>query len=130
MHQLKLLNNKKIFMEEKGKKNRKKTKLPKFNFYWIYGIVAIILISINLFNPSNTGLVKINELKFQEFVEKEYVKEVIIINKEEARVTLYPEKLAETEHGNDLQKNVFGGDNLGPHYYFNIGETKTSLNIF
>tara|TARA_Y100000589_G_scaffold331001_1_gene382579 strand:+ start:9872 stop:11878 length:2007 start_codon:yes stop_codon:yes gene_type:complete len=118
------LNNKKIFMEEKGKKRKKKTKLPKFNFYWIYGIVAIILISINLFNPSNTGLVKINELKFQEFVEKEYVKEVIIINKEEARVTLYPEKLAETEHGNDLQKNVFGGDNLGPHYYFNIGDNQ------
>ncbi len=124
MHLLKLLNNKKIFMEEKGKKRKKKTKLPKFNFYWIYGIVAIILISINLFNPSNTGLVKINELKFQEFVEKEYVKEVIIINKEEARVTLYPEKLAETEHGNDLQKNVFGGDNLGPHYYFNIGDNQ------
>ena len=82
------------------------------------------MISINLFNPSNTGLVKINELKFQEFVEKEYVKEVIIINKEEARVTLYPEKLAETEHGNDLQKNVFGGDNLGPHYYFNIGDNQ------
>ena len=124
MHQLKFLNNNKIFMEEKRKKSRKKTKLPKFNFYWIYGIVAIILISINLFNPSNTGLVKINELKFQEFVEKEYVKEVIIINKEEARVTLYPEKLAETEHGNDLQKNVFGGDNLGPHYYFNIGDNQ------
>ncbi len=109
-------------MEQKGKKNNKKTKLPKFNFYWIYGIVAVVLISINLFNPSNSGVIKTNYSDFKQFIENKQVKEVIVVNKKEARVYIYPEQLSQTPHNNKgiPQKSVFGGPNKGPHYYFNI----------
>jgi ATP-dependent metalloprotease FtsH len=109
-------------MEQKGKKNNKKTKLPKFNFYWIYGIVAVVLISINLFNPSNSGVIKTNYSDFKQFIENKQVKEVIVVNKKEARVYIYPEQLSQSPHNNKgiPQKSVFGGPNNGPHYYFNI----------
>ena len=35
--------------ENKGQK-RKSGKAPQFNFYWIYAIIFILLISINLFS--------------------------------------------------------------------------------
>ena len=109
-------------MEQKGKKNNKKTKLPKFNFYWIYGIVAVVLISINLINPSNSWVIKTNYSDFKQFIENKQVKEVIVVNKKEARVYIYPEQLSQSPHNNKgiPQKSVFGGTNNGPHYYFNI----------
>jgi ATP-dependent metalloprotease FtsH len=119
---LKLLNLKKTHMEQKGKKDIKKTKLPKFNFYWIYGIVAVVLISINLFNPSNSGVIKTNYSDFKQFIENKQVKEVIVVNKKEARVYIYPEQLSQSPHNNKgiPEKSVFGGPNNGPHYFFNI----------
>ena len=74
-----------------NKKNKIKGNLPKFNFYWIYGIVAVILISINLFNPVNTGIIKSNYSEFKSFIENKQVRKVEVINKKEARVYIYPE---------------------------------------
>ncbi len=64
-------------------KNKKKIKgkLPKFNFYWVYGIVAVILISINLFNPVNTGVLKTNYSEFKSFIENRQVRKIEVINK-------------------------------------------------
>ena len=50
-----------------NKKNNKRSnnssnnKLPKFNFYWIYGIVAVVLIGINLMNFNGVYTKKIEE---------------------------------------------------------------------
>ena len=64
-----------------NKNNKKiKGKLPKFNFYWIYGIVAVILISFNLFNPVNTGILKSNYSEFKSFVENKQVRKIEVIN--------------------------------------------------
>ena len=105
-----------------NKKNKIKGNLPKFNFYWIYGIVAVILISINLFNPVNTGIIKSNYSEFKTFIENKQVRKVEVINKKEARVYIYPEQLDQPPHKdkNIPEKSVFGGPNNGPHYVFNI----------
>ena len=105
-------------------KNKKKIKgnLPKFNFYWVYGIVAVILISINLFNPVNTGILKTNYSEFKSFVENRQVRKIEVINKKEARVYISPDQLDQPPHKDKkIPKNgVFGGPNNGPHYVFNI----------
>ena len=105
-------------------KNKKKIKgnLPKFNFYWVYGIVAVILISINLFNPVNTGVLKTNYSEFKSFVENKQVRKIEVINKKEARVYISPDQLDQPPHKdkNIPKKSVFGGPNNGPHYVFNI----------
>ena len=44
------LNNYKM-LNKKNNKGKGKGFMPKFNFYWIYGIVAVVLILINLVNP-------------------------------------------------------------------------------
>ena len=36
--------------QKKTTNSKGKGKKPAFNFYWIYAIIAVILISINLFN--------------------------------------------------------------------------------
>ena len=108
-------------------KKKIKGKLPKFNFYWIYGIVAVILISINLFNPANTGILKSNYSEFKSFIDNKQVRKVEVINKREARVYIFPDQLDQPPHKdkNIPKKSVFGGPNNGPHYIFNIPNNET-----
>ena len=108
-------------------KKKIKGKLPKFNFYWIYGIVAVILISINLFNPVNTGILKSNYSEFKSFIDNKQVRKVEVINKREARVYIFPDQLDQPPHKdkNIPEKSVFGGPNNGPHYIFNIPNNET-----
>jgi cell division protease FtsH len=109
-------------MSENKKKKKIKGKLPKFNFYWVYGIVAVILISINLFNPVNTGILKTNYSEFKSFVENKQVRKIEVINKKEARVYIFSDQLDQPPHKDkNIPKNsAFGGPNNGPHYVFNI----------
>ena len=109
-------------MSENKNKKKIKGKLPKFNFYWVYGIVAVILISINLFNPVNTGILKTNYSEFKSFVENKQVRKIEVINKKEARVYIFSDQLDQPPHKDkNIPKNsAFGGPNNGPHYVFNI----------
>ena len=66
-----MLNNK-----NNKRKGKRKTNIPKFNFYWIYGIVFVILISINFFNPMNSGILKSNYSEFKQFIEQNQVRKI------------------------------------------------------
>jgi cell division protease FtsH len=117
-----MLNKKNSKGKSKGKNN-----IPKFNFYWVYGIVFVILISINFFNPMNSGILKTNYSEFKQFIEKTQVRKIEVINKKEARVYIYAEELELPPHRekNIPKKSVFGGPNNGPHYSFNIPNNET-----
>ena len=49
--------------QKKTTDSKGKGKKPAFNFYWIYAIIAVILISINLFNWDG-GVTRISQTKF------------------------------------------------------------------
>ena len=70
---------------KQGKNNSNK-KLPKFNFYWIYGIVAVLLIGINLMNFNGFYTKKIEENQLWEWIDKQKVQQVEIINNSEVKV--------------------------------------------
>ena len=78
-----------------------KGKKPAFNFYWIYAIIAVILISINLFNWDG-GIREITPQKFKtEMLEKDQVAKLEIVNKEIVRIYIKQESLT-----NDTQKSL------------------------
>ena len=66
-----------------------KSGLPKFNFYWIYGIAIAAIIGFSLFGNNTQGKGVIDKNKFEEWAQKGYV-EKIIINKRDgsAQVTI------------------------------------------
>ena len=102
-------------------KKKIKGKLPKFNFYWIYGIVAVILISINLFNPVNTGILKSNYSEFKSFIDNKQVRKVEVINKREARVYIFPDQLDQPPHKDkNIPKKVYLADLIMAHIIFLI----------
>ncbi len=92
-----------------------------FNFYWIYGIILIALVALNLANSSGTGP---KEITFQEFETKmllaKEVERVVVVNKEIAEVYIKPSKLTDPKYKNTNKKNSLTGK-YEPQFQFNIG---------
>ncbi len=97
----------------------KKPNLPKtpFNFYWIYGIIAVALIAIQLFN-SNGGLKEVKSSDFFETMLKQH---------QVTRIVVVPnDQVAEIYIGRDFLKlPQYAKDQLdqhpnGPHYKMKI----------
>ena len=99
-------------LNKKNNKGKGKGFMPKFNFYWIYGIVAVILILMNVPNLLNSGLKSTTYPQFKSFLEKNQVKNVEY-NDTKAFVYIYSDKLNQEPHAKhnfdkDLSNTKYG----------------------
>jgi len=96
---------------------------PKFNTYWIYGIVVSLLLGISMFTESSSnGLRKTNISEFERYLNDGDIKEVSVINKNLAQVSLNEKSLDKSIHQGLKSKNFLGQENInGPHYEFEVG---------
>ncbi len=109
-----------------GGSNQNKDKKP-FNFYWIYAIVGVVLISINLINFSGTGM-EISPSKFEEYVKAGDIEKVVIINEKKGEVYLNSDALTKDEHKSKTKAPIVtGAKSSGPQYYFEVGPWKESI---
>ena len=110
-----------------GKQTEKKlSKLPKFNFYWIYGIVVFFMVSMLFSNEMGALSVETNrQTLIQEYIKnKDVAKIEIIQNKNIAKIFIKESALSEHRH-EAVSKPLFGeGLNKGPHYYIKIGTSE------
>jgi ATP-dependent metalloprotease FtsH len=113
----------------KGKKTaQKKTKsqLPKFNLYWIYGIVAFFMVSMLFTNEMGALSKETNrQTLIQEYIKNKDVEKIEIIqNKNIANVYIKDSSLSEHRH-EAVSEPLFGeGLNKGPHYFIKIGTSE------
>ena len=104
--------------------NQKKNTPPKFNAYWIYGIIITLLLGMSLFGGDSgfQNVQKTNISAFERYLNDGDISEVIVINKNLAQITLTPEALNKPVHEGTLATNFLGQENLkGPHYQFEVG---------
>ncbi|MBD3638839.1 MAG: ATP-dependent zinc metalloprotease FtsH [Crocinitomicaceae bacterium] len=99
-----------------------------FNLYWIYAILAVVLISFQLI-PFQGGTVEIQESDFKELALKGYVRKIIIIkNKEIAEVFLDQSKIDTIKTLDDKYKNLkekTGSAKNNPDLEFSTPEMRT-----
>lgn len=95
---------------------------PKFNLFWVYGIIVLTLISINIFGRSGDDSTKINSfLEFKnEYLLKDKVDRVVVVNKEFAEVYLIKTE-AEIEEETNRRAPIGFGKSEQPDLKFNIG---------
>ena len=96
---------------------------PKFNTYWIYGIVIILLLGLSMFGDSSSqSLKKTNISEFERFLNDGDVMNVVVYNKNLAKVSLTQSALEKSIHTAVKTKNFLGQENIkGPHYQFEVG---------
>ncbi|RKE03663.1 ATP-dependent zinc metalloprotease FtsH [Marinifilum flexuosum] len=104
----------------KGKNGNNMIKPPKFNAYWIYGLIAVAFIALNLLDlgqsPKETSWQKVKN----EMIRNQDVDRIVVIrNLLEVNVYLREESLDKYP---DLFESSFDSPSKsGPHYTFPIG---------
>ena len=95
------------------------TSFPKFNPYWVYGLIAVLLLFNLMFLGSPSSAKRIEWQQLSVLLENRDVKHLYNINKEYVEVVLKAESLAKYP---EVAKTRFKGENKGPHFYYYIGD--------
>jgi AFG3 family protein len=91
---------------------------PKFSIYWIYAIIAVVLIGTNFVNMSPSAI-KTTELEFRQVMlaNGDVEKLDLVKNKELVRVYIKKESLGKPFYAQKIKKTATGA---GPHFEFSV----------
>ncbi len=91
-----------------------------FNFYWIYGIIIVVLIITQLFQWTAVER-KITYDNFEKNMLATKDVDKIIVTNETAHIFIRKDKLTDDKFKDVRTKGFGNSENTGPHYFFNIG---------
>jgi len=104
-----------------NKEDNNKPGMPKFNSYWIYGAIALMIIAAQLFLASYGQVDKINYSQLEQYVRNGDVDKIILVNDKKAKVFLTPEALEKPPHKEKAAVNKLG---QAENYYCQSPEAK------
>ncbi len=112
-----------------NEKNNIKDKKPKFNPYWIYGIVIAVFLAIQVFSSvgSQEGSTT-NPTQFLQFVADGDVAKVEIVNKRIAKVYLTKEAEQKEIHKKSIPNTLIPTATKLPNYKFEFGDLQIFQN--
>lgn len=90
----------------------------KFNFYWIYGIIAVVFLILSFPNMWTGEVKNINWGELKEMLVNQDVEKIIVVNKEEAEIFLKKDKLDDPKYRDKIPK---GTGEFGPQFTYTIG---------
>jgi AFG3 family protein len=107
---------------ETGKKpvKSRQPQVPKFNFYWIYAIIAVLFL-ITYFYPQDSAVKTTWQKVKSEMLQAHDVERIVVVNDKVAEVYIKKEALQNDKY-KDVRGRSFIGEDAGPHYYFEIGD--------
>jgi cell division protease FtsH len=92
---------------------------PKFNFYWIYGIIILVFLAFNFLNWGS-GPQETNWGDLKEMLRSQEVKKLVLVNKEYAEIFLTEEALKQEKY-KDVQPGTSTFGESQPQYVYTIG---------
>jgi ATP-dependent metalloprotease FtsH len=106
-------------------------KKPKFNAYWIYIGVFLLIVGFQFFGGNSwTQPNKTTQTQFEEFLIAGDVENIKIINRRKIQVFLTPDAKAKEVHNKDKSGGFLGPDANDPTYEFEIGDLQNFENNF
>ncbi|GGW22952.1 ATP-dependent zinc metalloprotease FtsH [Arenibacter certesii] len=107
-----------------AKENNTSPKKPKFNTWWIYGIIAVMLIGFQFFGSGNfASTKKANTSELQDFLRNGDIKKILIItNTKQAKVFLNEEALKKDVHKDVADQAFSMSATATPQYVVNYGD--------
>jgi AFG3 family protein len=109
-----------------GNKNtgKKDPKGPKFNAYWVYGLIAVVFIAVQYYMSSSSGPVETNwsEVKTTMLASND-IERIVVVNEKKAKIYIKKNSLQKYEQQFTGQFTKPAEE--GPHFSFNIGSVET-----
>ena len=98
--------------------SRKKVNMPRPNIMWLWSAITLVIVGYWIFNNEEAAPVKSDWNTIEQMVESGDVEKIVVVNRDEARVSLKEGK-ADALRESDLRyKNL---PKSGYQFYFNIG---------
>ena len=114
-------------MEHNDNKKQKDQKPdgPKFSSYWIYGIIALVLLGYNLVAMSSGQQEQVDRSKFKKMIVDQDVEELVVVNKKRVLIHIKESELERKQefYKDAQQRNSLMGDDY--HYWRQIGSVET-----
>ena len=101
-------------------KNFKPGKKFKFNFYWVYGLIALVIIGVQFFNWKGD----VKEISWQkldrDLLTKGFVEKISVVNKEFAEIFIKKDSLEKKPQFKEFHQKSFGKSvtNTGPQFTY------------
>ena len=113
-----------------AKENKTPQKKPKFSAWWIYGLIAIILIGFQFFGSGNLASTKkTTTSELQEYLRNGDIDKILIItNTNQAKVFLSDEALLKDVHKDVSEKPLFPSTGTLPQYVLDYGDLQIFQN--
>ena len=107
-------------MENQQQGNKRKGPEKGINFYWIYGLIGVLILSMWLFNMGPRTQ-RIDMSEYERFLDAGDVARITIVQNEGVQVTIKADSLAKKVHQARLSRSGADKDKSGPHYDFYTG---------
>jgi cell division protease FtsH len=113
-----------------AKENKTPPKKPRFSSWWIYGLIAILLIGFQFFGSGNLSSTrKTTTSELQEYLRNGDVAKILIItNTREAKVFLTEEAMGKEVHKDVADKPLFPSTGTVPQYILDYGDLQNFEN--
>ena len=110
--------------------NNTTPKKPKFSSWWIYGLIAVLLIGFNFLGGSNFASTKKSTTsELQEYLRNGDIEKILIItNTNQAKVFLSEEALAKEVHKEVSEKPFLPASGAIPQYILDYGDLQIFQN--
>jgi cell division protease FtsH len=97
----------------------KNIKPPKFNFYWIYGIIFALILGYQFLNSGNLSSKNLSENEFKTILKDNDIAKIEIVNKDIADIYIKESSLDKEKYKKD--KNSFYNSSM-PLYSYDFGD--------
>ncbi len=99
-------------------------KPPKFNAYWIYGIIAVVFIAVQFWVGNSRGPVETNwSVVKSTMLASNDIERIVVINNKQANIYLKQERVK--NYDQEFSGKFSKPAENGPHFFFNIGSVET-----
>jgi len=107
-----------------SKDNKLNNKKPKFSPYWIYGIIIVIFLGIQVISGGMGSTVgtPTTQDKFFDYLRNGDVEKLVVINRIQAKVYLTQEAATRAEHKKTVKPQLLNFSEKAPNYQFQLGD--------
>ncbi len=107
-----------------GSNNKNDKKGPKFNAYWIYGIIAVVFIIVQFYISNTRGPVETtwSDVKSTMLADND-ISRIVVVNDKKANIYIKKDRL--DKYKSQFEKSFAEPSEEGPHFTFNIGSVET-----
>lgn len=96
---------------------------PKFSFYWIYAVLAVVIIAMQVMSL-NTTTKEIGWGEVKKLLQSKHVSKVVLVNKEYAEIYIKPDTLKLAKYKDVRPSESIMSTSTGPQYTYKIGSVE------